>query len=268
MIALFALTVAAQDLAELDAVPWRPRAAGSSLVTVLPEQLDGWRAGVVADHARGSLLFEYQDGSEAAVIRQLHTTWFAAERGIGPVVLGATLPVHVWRAGDLDDPLVLAAGDPSLEAAVAAPLGPVDLGFASQLAIPTGASSRQLGQPGWSADLLGLAGWSGDAFGVAANLGLRVNPRLEDPSVTVDDELLARGRVELELGPGTLGGELVSVVGLTEAAGEATTEGLLTWGQGLGDWHVQGAVGGGLLTAGIGAPTWRALVRVSREAVE
>ena len=268
MIALWTMVAAAQDLAEVDAVPWRPRPGGDAVATWVPERLHGWRAGAVVDHARGSLLLEYSDGSEAAVVRQLHTTWFAVERGLGPLVVGGTLPLHVWRAGDLDDPLALAAGDPSVEAAFAAPVGPLDLGVSTQLAIPTGAATRQLGQPGWSADLLGGASWAGDGLAVTGNLGLRVNPRIEHPSVTADDELLARGCVELELGPGALGGELVSVVGLTQAAGAATTEGLLSWGQPVGEWRVQGALGGGLLTAGIGAPTWRVLVRVSREAVE
>ncbi|GEM_PF-5597086 len=268
MILAWILTAAAQELPELDAVAWQPRVGGASIATVEPERLDGWRASATVDHAQDSLVAAYTDGTRAALVGQLSTGWLGVARGFGPLTLAAQMPVHLWRAGELDEALALAAGDPSVEALVHAPLGPLDAGLSANLVVPTGAAARQLGQPGWSGDLLGAARYAGSALSVTANLGLRVNPLLEDPVVTVDDQLLLRARLARSLGPGELGTELSSVAGLQADAGAATTEGLLSWSQPVHGWRVTGAVGAGVFTSGIGAPAWRALVRVSREAVE
>lgn len=218
--------------------------------------------GVTAGYARDPLLYVVHD-VWSPVVHDLVQTDLAAGWAVGPVRLGAVIPVVArstgWTGGESGLGDIAAAGRATFHTAA------VDFGFDGRLWLPTTTVLAPVGDRRPSGELAVVASREFGRVLLAMNTGYRAVPRQILDGIAIDDVLTARTGVSFGLG---------ERAGLSsELAGQAVVRGLdlaTTPVEALlggyvdpeGPLGVKLAVGRGLGRA-IGAPTVRAVLGVT-----
>ncbi len=241
---------------------------GSGLLTVhearLPEAVGG--AELWLDAADEPLVYRGRGGDELPVVSRVTTARLAAWGRLGPVWAGTTLPVHIGVVG-LSPSTGPVMGDATLAVRTSAPIGPVNVGAASDLRVPTGAPERHVGA---GRVRVGGAALGSVALGPAllsVTTGLRTGAGSLVGSIPVGPALTWGSGVSVATSAGVgLSVELEGERWLTAGAvpGARPTELLTSVSARSGPlrWRLGGGAG---VSRGIGAPDWRVVAGLAWE---
>jgi outer membrane protein OmpA-like peptidoglycan-associated protein len=224
-------------------------------------------ARVVASYVHRPLVVELPEGEAVELVAHVLQTDLVAGYVIGPVRLGAGIPIYARSWGDQGAESGL--GDVALD--IKAALVDASVGFAigSRLLLPTATVDLPLGSRGLGWEGFVMVDHQVGRLSLAANLGTRALPKAELNNVTVNDQLFFRIGEGYALTDATgisldVGGQFNYSASLGNSAGVSAEALLGGWHRFAHDWVLRGGVGTGI-ARGIGSPTLRAVLGVGWE---
>ncbi len=272
MLSLLSLAVAlAATPAELPPLHGDPHLAPTTASPWLGVQgaaaVSGPTLRVQTGWARHGLVYT-SDGEQTAVIAQAWGLHLAAGVDRGRVHVGATASVWPYVDGEPERAEHTVLGDPTAHVLVRVlETGALTAAARAQLSLPLGASEHQLGHGGLAAELGVVLDTQAGAWRVGGQLDLQLVPRVTLDEQAVDDALrLAVGGARPLGDRATLGLEAWATQ--TVRWWEDAPPGLELLGTVGLPWQARTLrVGGGVgLLSGVGVPTWRLVLDLSRPA--
>ncbi len=177
---------------EVSADLYRPAFGTDGFATIPARAAPGPSAGLDLSYLRNPLMWTDGAGVSHPILSDALSLHLGPGLGIGPVWIGADLPLWLVMVGEglpdgwSDAP---SPGDPRLMVRLLpmAADAPLAAGVFGELILPAGAAARLGGDPGWSGIIGACGGWRTGAFAVDLNLFSRVRPAADLGTSSLDD---------------------------------------------------------------------------------
>ena len=246
----------------LDAQRFEAAPGAEHFWTLSPFQADQPGAAFHFNYADDPLVYRHEDGTETKVLGSVGTANLLGWTNLGPVRLGADLPLHLVSSGFGVDGFRLIGDTRLLADTVFLDTGDLLGSVGANLSLPTGAEDNWLGEQGAGGGAHLQLAWNDGPLHLAARAGARTGSGVQLGDLVWGPQIpWAAGAAWDATDAVSVSGELTgdAILG-SKATGRAPTEILGGVHLDLDDTVLLHAGLGKGLTQGVGAPDWRGVV--------
>lgn len=231
-----------------------------------------WRAKLGFNYAKDPLVYRYEDGTEVSVLGNAAQADLIGAVTYARVRLGVDVPIWLASGGDLGNAAGAGLGDLAIDlkgTILDRNDSPLGLAMGGRFSLPTATVDAPVGADGLGWSLQVIADKEVGPVLVAVNLGTEGVPPAQLQGVEWDDQFFYRLGAGYALEENARYGISADLAGRLAYGGLGAAgtpvEGLLGgWNRFGDDWVLRAGAGTGL-TAGIGAPDFRAVLSFGYE---